>query len=703
MLSLSLCFSYLRFVKSSRHPSAHVHQFHNAAMAAVEGSSSKRQRQSVLAGFRHAGVTDAMLGRILSSLKSHTEVLEASGSSDRVRKDLSEFAMGTLASVAQAIELPMEDGSTFQWEFASPVKLLRLMLDTCAVFRDMFLRTTAAAVGRHEPLSIILYHDEFTPGQVLKPDNRRKTTSFYFTFAEFGDFIRSEYAWMTVAVLRHSISSHVVGGLSCATKFIMRSFFFGEENFFSGALLPLASPTIVFAKFACFIADESAIKHTYSCKGASGLLPCMKCKNVVLAEHGLVENDSGRYLVDILATSGFDFATDADIWQKFDMLAALHAGGATKAKVEQLEKATGFNLSPTGLLGDLDLRAHVLPITHTSYDPMHCIFSNGIGSQEMHLVLKLCSQHLGIAFSHLESWCGAWKSPAHTDSKVASAVFSSRREGASKDGFKGIASELVAIFPLVRHFIEVLVRPRCPEAMKSALESFSMLCSIVSLLNAMKRDRSNVTNQNCNKLQRMLASHLKLFAQAHGAEHVRPKHHFCQHLPGQILARGAVLDCWPCERKHRSLKRIAGTIDNTRNFERSLLARAVAEQISCTPAESFTTKLLGETTLAPDLAVELGANSVTLARGIKYGVVSLSAGDVIIAESTCIRITACMLLDSSWCVLAVVYEFVQKLGAGTLWKLQAPSACFTLSPNGFLVPTYWTFQSDGLLLTLLDE
>ena len=433
-------------------------------------------------------------------------------------------------------------------------------------------------------------------------------------------------------------------------------------------------------------------------------MPCLKCKNVVLANHDLVENDNTNYLVDITSITGFDFATDEDIWQKFERLAALHAAGATKTKLEQMEKAVGLNLLQCGVLGDLDLRRQVGPISTTVYDPMHCIFSNGIASQEMHLFLKLCNEQLGIGFIDMEQWCAAnWKTRKHGDSNAAKAVFSAQREKASKDGFKGIASELLAIFPLVMHFAEALVRPRCPDLMKDALASFTMLCRAVALLNALKRDSSKINRQSCDRLKNLMAEHLQLFQRAHGSEQVRPKHHLCQHLADQMFAHKMVIDCWPCERKHRGLKRLAGTIDNTSHFERSLLAKAIEEQVYSTPNTMFKTTLLGSEIPAPDLAAILGAASVVLANDMRYGVVDVSAGDIIIAEGAAMRVLACARCDASWRVLVVVYDFVRRYGAGVLWKLRDSTACFTLSHQGFVMPTYWTFQSDGLLLTLLDE
>jgi hypothetical protein len=82
-----------------------------------------------------------------------------------------------------------------------------------------------------------------------------------------------------------------------------------------------------------------------------------------------------------------------------------------------------------------------------------------------------------------------------------------------------------------------------------------------------------------------------------------------------------------------------------------------------------------------------------------YGTVKLARGDVILTEAAAMNIIACMQVDSQFCVLVAAYEFVVNKGAGRVWKLCEPTACFTLA-SGFDTPAYWTFQSDGSLLTL---
>ena len=55
------------------------------------------------------------------------------------------------------------------------------------------------------PWHVIVYFDQLTPGNVLRPDNKRKAYLIYFTVTEFGDIIRHENAWLPIGILRHSV------------------------------------------------------------------------------------------------------------------------------------------------------------------------------------------------------------------------------------------------------------------------------------------------------------------------------------------------------------------------------------------------------------------------------------------------------------------------------------------------------------------
>ena len=308
------------------------------------------------------------------------------------------------------------------------------------------------------PWSLVVAHDEITPGNVLRPDNARKFTSFYFTFAEFGDFaVRHESVWFHVGVLRSTVVKEVIGGLSCALRLLLRAFTMESHGFTDGVLLPLDSgPTLLFAKLRIHLGDEAALSQGLSIKGASGIRPCLKCCNVLKKDSGLAHRRP-LDLVEVSCsdTSRFVQNTDRSVWQQYDRLVALDSH-SSRAEMDRQQKAVGMNINANGVLADMALRPHVGPVSTMTYDWQHTFLSNGVASQEMFMFLEACrGEGLTNIYSLLEQFCKAeWCFPeqGRTKGNVIHQIFNKAREQASKEHWRSGASELLTAYPLVRRF-----------------------------------------------------------------------------------------------------------------------------------------------------------------------------------------------------------------------------------------------------------
>ena len=128
-------------------------------------SDAKRRRAAALAAIRPVGVSDSALSQMISNLKDKPELLAAARGSSQTRLDLIEHASQLIRGLTHTVQVPLQTGGHLQLELLSPVKLPRLFLKDCLAFRNMFMDTTACTIASHEPLSIILYHDEFTPAK----------------------------------------------------------------------------------------------------------------------------------------------------------------------------------------------------------------------------------------------------------------------------------------------------------------------------------------------------------------------------------------------------------------------------------------------------------------------------------------------------------------------------------------------------------
>ena len=132
-------------------------------------------------------------------------------------------------------------------------------------------------------------------------------------------------------------------------------------------------------------------------------MPCIGCLNVVsddkLCRGGLVA----------LTTSDpslFDIATDADIWQKADLLES-----ARPAALPRLSMALGLNYVREGFLWCKPLRPFIRPAACLTYDAMHVVLAQGVADLEYEQLLPRLAEE-GIRWEHLHSYCQSdWKFP----------------------------------------------------------------------------------------------------------------------------------------------------------------------------------------------------------------------------------------------------------------------------------------------------
>ena len=67
-----------------------------------------------------------------------------------------------------------------------------------------------------------MYIDDITPGNPLRPDNKRKITAVYASCIELGNFLRLEEAWLALGVIRTNVVKEVKGGLSNAIRQLLK-------------------------------------------------------------------------------------------------------------------------------------------------------------------------------------------------------------------------------------------------------------------------------------------------------------------------------------------------------------------------------------------------------------------------------------------------------------------------------------------------
>ena len=127
---------------------------------------------------------------------------------------------------------------------------------------------------------LILYSDEGSPGNQLRHEATRKVQILSWGI-KCAAGMSVDQLWFTLGVARSSIVSALKGGMSGYVKKALR-FFFEPINMHHGVQLRVRNQVCIkFAKFGMFLADEVALKEVFDFRGASGVLLCPLCLNIV--------------------------------------------------------------------------------------------------------------------------------------------------------------------------------------------------------------------------------------------------------------------------------------------------------------------------------------------------------------------------------------------------------------------------------------
>ena len=437
------------------------------------------------------------------------------------------------------------------------------------------------------------------------------------------------------------------------------------------------------------IADEAAIKQVLDCKGASGIRCCPSCKNVVAKDSDLAERDATGYLVEVTCsdTSRFDHASDTDMFQIADLLERSR-GTLGIGAFKQLEISTGFNFNPLGLLADKELRPYSRPASSLTWDPMHCLWSNGIVGFEVHNLLQRMVSTTSFTWSDLEMFCKSdWKFPAFCRAKGRSIyeVFNENRQRACKDNFKAGATELLLALPLLLLFGELFLVAKLPREMAC----LRALCDVAHEAQEAKFGRGDV-----GKFASSIQKHFAEFRSVYSDDSVKPKHHYTCHLPAQLQRDRFLLDAFTLERKHQSVKSAASNTDNIEDYEVSVLSRIHIDELRCQSELACKPGLRGKQARCLPL-------QATIADGLECSGLRFCSGDVVLRGDSALLIRGAIHIDGGQIeLLATPLQFRRRLSAMAAEWMQLPGL-FRCSPRDIRYASCWT--DDGEKFTILGR
>ena len=489
-------------------------------------------------------------------------------------------AHGPLIREMSVISDPGPPPTSFDIEYIDPAALLSHTLTTCPGFGDYLQsKMREHPPSPQAPWGIIIYSDEVNPGNQLKHDNKRKTQAIYWAFVEWGpQGLCREALWFVLTVVRSSVVKDM-GGMGVLLRYLLEAAFVNNTNFKHGVSLHRGEQAfLLFASFRIFVSDESALRSTWDVKGASGLLPCMFCRNAVLHRSGLHNDDPSGYLVSMVNPyfSKLVLHTDASFKEAFQTLALQH-GTIAPGDFIKLEQCLGMRYNSMGLMASQTLSAELNPISGTMFDWMHVYCVNGIVNLECGLLLHCLSQS-GVSHRHIHAYTQRLVWPFYAGGKGCTGkdVFKKRGSAAANESLKCSASEILAIYSPLRSFLMSHVQPGDDNVLAKAIQSYFCLARVLDMLTALSKGGITAT-----QLKDAIELHLVSFLQVYDPEWIIPKHHFALHLHRSYQNHSVLVSCWVHERKHKEVKRYANNLSNTSShFESNILESVLQVQLN---------------------------------------------------------------------------------------------------------------------------
>jgi len=344
---------------------------------------------------RIGSISNKELEKLLCRIRERPEVLNI-GHAELTRQLHARFE-----EVRCTINIPLTDGEVFIWEVADPVLLVaKLIRERPNILQAFVEALRTAPCSKSNPWHCLIGLDEFSPGDKLKVNSRRKSMVLNFSFAELGARrLGYDSIWATPAVMRHVTIQAIQGGWSHALLMFLKRMFYGPHGFLVTGL-PVCNErgdtlATVYATLGDLFSDGDGLRAGLDWKGASGTKPCFCHWNVLSKESDLLEDGDDTY-VDITCSDRRRFKrwTQQELYTTIDMVNAAwrrqQAGAMSAAALHRLEQASGFNAAPFGILGDVELRELLNVYSNTHYDWMHSMLQNGTLTEEMCLFTQVC-------------------------------------------------------------------------------------------------------------------------------------------------------------------------------------------------------------------------------------------------------------------------------------------------------------------------
>lgn len=552
----------------------------------MASSSSKRGRKTLelISLGRSSYASQSAMAKLLAHVREHG-VPETSDRSAlyRARKDMCRTDVDGYGPLVVNREIPMANGKTTTGSFQNP---LAAFAYHCK-HSEHFSAIVTAAAAKHPPSAhqkwrIIIYQDGVDPSDGLAKNHSRKSTVFYWAFAEFGlRALCHEEVWMTACVCRNSMTTKLAGGASCLFQNILELFFGDVHNLIiTGMSVEMhdGSRLRIFGKVSILLADFPALKECIDCKGHAGLFCCPCCVDA----NQQIGDAIPLHLVTDKAVSIANFSLGAFKKMTLSRLleirernnqdhADFQAGRISKEVYENNQMYRGWNWNPADILNprfQLDVPAILM------YDWSHMYVHGGVADVEFGLCMNFMQRHTKYAtgYAELGRYQKQFRHPKSATCLDHLFTDEKNKTNYKNKSFSSTGSEFLTLTPILHRYFDKVVKPRGEHT--DVVDSMLAVLSVVMLLMSLKTGL--VTPE---ALDKVIVAHLTLFLVAWGEEYVRPKHHYCIHLPSMLAHFGFLLATFTHERKHRLVTRYCRDKKNLQNWDMSAIEDITCHQV----------------------------------------------------------------------------------------------------------------------------
>jgi hypothetical protein len=440
---------------------------------------------------------------------------------------------------------------------------------------------------------LIVAWDEFTPRNKRRPDNIRKTMVLSYNFTQLGVSIRSDFTWMIPVTIRSCKLASIRGGFPRILKIFMEKLLFGPHGLMTaGVPLTIHGEIVVMkAHVRHLFSDGDGLRAGLDWKGHASFRPCFRHLNVLKLGSDLAHRHDSFVEISCTNHSAFQLSTASDLEETVALLRVARerfaAGRWSKEKCETLSKSLGFNDNEEGLLMDDRLRLAIKPLQVGTYDWVHTLFQDGVMNNAVFLLLEACKQKAGLEMKELEVFFRqalSFPHMHHVKSSNLWRLFDEYHMGRSDapERFKCSASDMLALYALLRYFIETRFREHPDRhALGPELRSFAQTCKVADALLLMKRGSISLASAAV-RLRSATSEHIRLQVAAYGEATLRPKNHWLFDI-SDLLSENADLevfmDAFVVERLHLSVNMVAEPLQNTTTYEKSVQAGLLNNQL----------------------------------------------------------------------------------------------------------------------------